>query len=452
MAGRELAGKLRRYAGREDVVVLALPRGGVVVGYEVAAALGCPLDVLVVRKLGVPGHDELAFGAIAGGGVVVIDPEIRQRFWIGQEAVEAVIARERRELERRERAYRREGTPVPVEGKVAIVVDDGLATGSTMRAALKALRARGPREIVVAVPVGPPSVCAELADLADGVVCVVTPRNLAAISMWYADFHQTPDAEIHALLQRAVQEWPAHAARAEELPGSEGTESAAQPQAEASQDVRWVLAGEVRLTVGGTAIAADAAVPLSARGIVIFAHGSGSGRGSPRNRLVAQRLRRDGLGTLLLNLLSPGEEATDQLASRYRFDVELLATRLLAAADWLREHPATGSLPLGLFGASTGAAAALIAAAWRPEEVRAVVSRGGRPDLAGVALSMVGAPTLFIVGANDPGVLRLNRKALERVQAETRLVEIPGASHLFEEPGALERVADLAADWFSAHL
>jgi putative phosphoribosyl transferase len=193
-------------------------------------------------------------------------------------------------------------------------------------------------------------------------------------------------------------------------------------------------------------------VPDGARGVVAFAHGSGSGRHSPRNREVARALADAGLATLLLDLLTPAEEHEDLRTRRLRFDVGLLAERVSGAIDWLGEQPRIAPLGVGCFGASTGAAAALIAAADRPDRVRAVVSRGGRPDLAGSALPRVAAPTLLIVGGNDPAVIDLNREALERLGAPRELEIVPGAGHLFEEPGKLAEVARLARGWFLAHL
>jgi len=193
-------------------------------------------------------------------------------------------------------------------------------------------------------------------------------------------------------------------------------------------------------------------VPDGAHGVVLFAHGSGSSRHSPRNQYVARVLRQAGLGTLLIDLLTADEESVDQYTRHLRFDIELLALRLIGTTDWLRQHPLTDELPIGYFGASTGAGAALLAAADRPDVVRAVVSRGGRPDLAGPALLRVHAPTLLIVGGADAPVIDLNERALELLGGEKELRIVPGATHLFEEPGALEEVARLAADWFARHL
>lgn len=193
-------------------------------------------------------------------------------------------------------------------------------------------------------------------------------------------------------------------------------------------------------------------VPEGTRGIVVFAHGSGSSRLSPRNQDVASVLQQAGLATLLFDLLTAEEHAHDVLTAEYRFNIPLLARRLTGALDWLWKQPALASLSVGLFGASTGAAAALSAAAERPEEIRAVVSRGGRPDLARQALPLVKAPTLLIVGELDPEVIRLNRLAAERLLCEHRIVIVPGATHLFEEPGTLDEAARLASDWFLPRL
>ncbi|HEY2377112.1 MAG TPA: phosphoribosyltransferase [Gemmatimonadaceae bacterium] len=204
-AGRLLAAELTQYAGRGDVLVLGLPRGGVPVAFEIAMALDAPLDVFVVRKLGLPGHEEFGIGAIASGGVRVVDESVLRAYGVDADALDRITERERRELERRERLYR-DDRPFPsVTGRVAILVDDGLATGSTMRAAIAALRAEGPREIVVAAPVGAPETCGAIAKLADDVVCLDTPEPFYAVGLWYEDFEQTEDEEVHDLLERAAE-------------------------------------------------------------------------------------------------------------------------------------------------------------------------------------------------------------------------------------------------------
>ena len=208
----------------------------------------------------------------------------------------------------------------------------------------------------------------------------------------------------------------------------------------------------IRIPGDSAPLEGEVVVPPNATGIVLFAHGSGSSRHSKRNRYVAGELQHAGLATLLFDLLTPEEEAVDALTGHLRFDIGLLAERLLNAAAWVQGNGRLRDLSIGYFGASTGGGAALVAAARRPEAVAAVVSRGGRPDLAGDALPQVRVPTLLIVGGSDPQVLRLNEAALRRMRTEARLEVVPGATHLFEEPGTLETVARLASDWFQGYL
>ena len=208
----------------------------------------------------------------------------------------------------------------------------------------------------------------------------------------------------------------------------------------------------VRVPAGAVTLGSNLTLPQDSQAVVLFAHGSGSSRHSPRNRYVARMLNEAKLATLLIDLLTPHEEVIDERTAQLRFDIDLLAERLVDTTDWLTQYPDTKYLRIGYFGASTGAAAALVAAAERPDQVHAIVSRGGRPDLAGPALPRVRAPTLLIVGGNDVQVIELNRLALAQLRSEKQLVIIPGATHLFEEPGALDQVAWLAREWFQRHL
>lgn len=208
----------------------------------------------------------------------------------------------------------------------------------------------------------------------------------------------------------------------------------------------------VNVLAGTVTLEGNLTIPEGAKGIVLFAHGSGSSRHSPRNRYVAQVLQKSGLATLLFDLLTSKEEEVDMFTLEHRFNIDLLAKRLVGATDWITHNNATKNLHIGYFGASTGASAALVAAAERPDVVGAVVSRGGRPDLAGDALLNVKAPTLLIVGGEDYPVIDMNKEALEKLHAEKKLVLVPGATHLFEEPGTLEEVARLATEWFKHHL
>jgi predicted phosphoribosyltransferase/dienelactone hydrolase len=407
-----LLGERVRALGPVRPVVLGLPRGGVVVAAEVARALGAPLDLLVVRKLGAPGNPELGIGAIAEGGVAVHHEALIARLRVSRGELEEVTRRESTELDRRTRAYRRGRPPLALAGCTAVVVDDGLATGYTARAAVAAARARGAAAVVLAVPVAAPETVAEFASLVDRVVCVEMPDFLFAVGASYADFSQTGDDEVERLL--------------------------------AESSTLRAVPSEVVVDAAGVALGGTLAVPSGARGVVLFAHGSGSSRHSPRNRAVAAALQEAGLATLLFDLLTPGEEADRSLV----FDIPLLGGRLGAATAWLRRSaPGVAGWPVGYFGASTGAGAALWAAAGDPAVV-AVVSRGGRPDLAGPRLGEVVSPTLLIVGSRDPVVLDLNREAQAALRAECRLEVVEGATHLFEEPGAMEQVARLARDWF----
>jgi putative phosphoribosyl transferase len=410
-AGRRLAAALGDLAG-EDAVVLGLPRGGVPVAYQVARALGAPLDVIVVRKVGVPQHAELAMGAVGEDGATVTNEDVVRAMQVDRRELQAAEDRERAEVDRRVRSLRAERPRVPLLGRTVIVVDDGIATGATARTACRVARAEGAARVVLAVPVAPPSTISALADVADHVVCVLQPRVFGAVGAFYDDFRPTTDAEVMAALTAATQD------------------------------------GEVTVTADGVPLPGRLTVPSGAVGVVVFAHGSGSSRNSARNRHVADVLHRSGLGTLLFDLLTDAEAARRENV----FDIRLLARRLTGAVAWVRNRPAAARLPIGLFGASTGAAATLVAAADAGSGIGAVVSRGGRPDLAGARLADVRSPTLLIVGGSDDVVLDLNRAAQKELSCTNRLVVVPGAGHLFEEPGTLDAVADLAAEWFSTHL
>ena len=467
-AGRRLASLLDAYAKRKDVIVLGIPRGGVPVAFEVAAALSAPLDIFVSRKLGVPGQEELAFGAIASGGVRILDRELIEAVGITHADVERITANVRKELERRERVYRGGRQPLIVQRKTAILVDDGIATGSSMRAAIEALRQMKPARVVVAVPVAPLHTCNRLRFEVDELICPYKPESFYAIGQFYDDFSQVSDAEVTELLQRAVR--PAESPTSPLAPVTDVVEEASLESFPASDAPGWTQAQEesamipgrksqrngieveIGIEAGRVVLEGILELPQDTRGVVLFAHGSGSGRHSPRNQYVARVLRSAGIGTLLFDLLTREEELKDQVTAELRFDIPFLANRLKDATQWLMLRPDMKGMRLGYFGASTGAAAALVAAAELPYAVEAIVSRGGRPDLAGKALPAVAAPTLLIVGGDDEPVIGMNQDALAELRCEKKLVIVPGATHLFEEPGALEEVARLAAEWFTQYL
>lgn len=424
-AGRQLARSVEHLRG-PDTVVLGLPRGGLPVAYEVAEALDAPLDVIVVRKLGVPFQPELAMGAVGEEGVIVLNPEVVRMAHVGEAEMATVERRERAVVEERARRFRAGHPRHSLEGKTALIVDDGVATGATARAACHVARALGAGRVVLAVPVGPAHVEERFRNEADEVICPEQPYEFYAVGQFYSDFAQTTDDEVTALVRK----------RAEAM----GIPAAAADRHDVDEDVR--------IPVTGAELQGRLTVPAGAVGVVLFAHGSGSSRHSPRNRYVAEVLQQAGIGTLLFDLLTVNEEHDRRMV----FDIELLAGRLVGATAWLRKQTAVTGLPVGYFGASTGAAAALLAAAAPHQDIAAVVSRGGRPDLAIPQLHHVTAPTLLIVGSRDEMVLDLNREAQRHLRCENDLAVVPGATHLFEEPGTLTQAAGLARDWFRSHL
>ncbi|WP_427172509.1 phosphoribosyltransferase family protein [Arthrobacter sp. 92] len=423
-AGRRL-GKRLEYLRGQDIVILGLPRGGVPVAFEVATALDAPLDVIVVRKLGVPFQPELAMGAIGEGGARVLDPHIVASVRVTEAELEAVEQRERALLETRVARFRKGRARTDLKGRIAVIVDDGIATGSTARVACRIARTLGAAKVILAVPVAPADTLADLTE-PDEIVCLATPHQFTAVGYHYRDFSPTDDAEVVLLLDAAAKRL--HSARS----AASGTD----------------VDEEVQIPCGSVRLQGHLYVPAPGTSVVVFAHGSGSSRHSPRNRFVASVLQQAGLGTLLLDLLTPAEE----LNRANVFDIELLAGRLAAATEWLGARPDTAASTVGYFGASTGAGAALWAAADPGARIGAVVSRGGRPDLAGTRLSAVRAPTLLIVGGADHEVLELNHWAKALMRCTKELAVVPGATHLFEERGTLAEAAALARDWFLRYL
>jgi putative phosphoribosyl transferase len=393
-------------------VVCGLPRGGVPVAAEVAAVLEAPLDVVVVRKLGLPWQPELAIGAVGEGGVRAVNPDVAGL--VAPQVVERLATAETAEVERRVRAWRGSGPGHALRGRTVVLVDDGIATGATVRAAVSVLRAAGVRSVVLAVPVAVQQVAERLRREVDQLVCLAEPGELGSVGSWYVDFDQVTDDEVRLLLERT----------------------------------RVQPAREMLVDSPAGRLPAVVSVPGAATGVVLFAHGSGSSRHSPRNHSVADRLQRAGFATVLVDLLTEPEAADRRLV----FDIRLLADRVLTITEQVPSLTGVPDLPLGYFGASTGAAAALVAAAVLPQGLRAVVSRGGRPDLAADQLPDVQVPTLLIVGGEDTEVLALNHAAQRRLRCHSDLQVVPGATHLFEEPGALRQVADLAAAWFERYL
>ena len=412
-AGRLLAKRLRDSVFEaiidDDPVVIALPRGGVVVGQVVAEELKIPLDVLIVRKIGAPSEPEFGIGAVAEDGTSWINVEFANAVGATRLMIQEIMQFESEEIERRVKKIRQGREPLSLSGRAVILVDDGLATGATALVAARSLRRQGVKKIILAVPACASDSMVLVKREVNEVVCLTSSDNFQSVSKWYEDFSQVSDEKVVEILGREVR-------------------------------------AEVDIPSGQLQLPGELVIPAQARGVVIFAHGSGSSRMSPRNIQVARALNRAGLGTLLFDLLTPQESEEREKV----FDVDLLSKRLISASQWILRQPAAIGLKFGYFGASTGAAAALKAASQLGDRVSAVVSRGGRPDLTGTRIRLVSAPTLLIVGGHDELVLALNRQALGQLK-NARLLVIPGATHLFEEPGALEHVAEHSIDWFVKH-
>lgn len=429
-AGRQLAEKLEPFR-TQSPIVLGLPRGGVVVAYEVALALDAPLDVCFVRKVGAPLRPEVGLGAVAEDGATDLNLDLVEHYGLSERKLARLVAAKRVELEERRQRVRAYVAPLDVRGRNVIVVDDGIAMGGTVRAAMQTLRARGAARVIVATPVVRADAIDELAELADSVIYLRSDKPFHGVGAAYEDFTPVEEDEVVALLRHARNGW-----RRSETRG-------------------LVTRREIRVPLD-LASTPDAALigrltlPSAPRGLVIFAHGEQIGRNDER---VAAELLAEGFGTLMVDLLTVDEQRVDERTTHHRFDVRLIASRLLAVTTWVREQPELGSFPIGYFAARTAAAAALVAAASRPSVVRAIIAYGGRPDLAEAWLGDVEAPTMLIVGGADPDLLRLNRETLEfLVRCERQLHIISGATILLEEPEALEQVARTTARWFADHI
>jgi putative phosphoribosyl transferase len=425
-AGKLLAAKLIKYQ-RLNPVILALPRGGIPVAYEISSRLKAPLDVVLVKKIGAPGHEEFAIGAIAEDEKPILNQKVIQFYNFKPEDIENIIVDRISEIRSREKLYRKDLPKIPLENRIVIVVDDGLATGATMLAAVNWLRTKNVKKIIVAVPVSSSEAARMVRHKVDEFISLLTPPDMLAIGMWYKDFLQVSDKEVLNILKKQA---------------TENQNKSNESNEESNEENR-----EVIIQDGAAILKGVLTMPLGARGIILFAHGGGSSHKSPRNQYVAKALNDAGFATLLFDLLT-----IDETADRKNvFDIELMTSRLMVATEWAKKiNP---DLPIGYFGASTGAAAALGAAALRviTGDVFAVVSRGGRPDLALDSLAEVSVPTLLLVGEKDKAVIPLNEYAINKLK-NSQLVLIPNATHLFEEPGALVQVVEYAVSWFSSSL
>ncbi|MBC7843916.1 MAG: dienelactone hydrolase family protein [Gemmatimonadaceae bacterium] len=430
-AGLALAERLSTEMRHPDIIVLGMARGGVMVAAPIARALGAPLDAFVCRKLGVPGIPEVAFGAIAEGGAAPVFDAVCTFIGMPNSVRQSVVARERVEAERRVHRYR-DGHPLTdLAGRTVILVDDGIASGATMKAAALALRDQRPARLIAAAPVASIDGVRYLSDSFDDVVVLATPQSFGTVSDWYRDYTPVDDDAVRALLGKPVRPGEAQAAPLEH----DAERRIMIPMGHAG--AAWTMIGDH---------GHDGAPTQPTRGLVIFAHGGGSSRASYRNRYLAGRLRMAGWATLRVDLLSDTERQGDTIGA-FRFDIDRITSRLLAAVSWCRRERVPGCQRLVLYGASTGAAAAMAIAASHPEWVAGVIARGGRVDLAAHTHAQVRAPALLIVGSTDSETLRQNRECAARLRGRAAVQVVRGAGHTFEESGALGRVGELSVAW-----
>jgi putative phosphoribosyl transferase len=451
-AGKALATSLGMFVTDPDVVVLGLPRGGVPVAREVADSFGVSMDVLVARKLGVPGIEAVALGAVAEGSDATITDSVAWYLGVPSRIVADLGAQERVEIERRVRLYR-DARPFPdVRDRVVVLVDDGLATGATLRAAAQAIRARRPRRVIAAVPVASRSGMAEVARDVDAVVAVKASDRSQAVSASYDDYAPISDTMVMQLLGRPFVGPRSTVMRdvAEQLVGAPpylfGEHASAERRVEIPVGLRAAIVGDLGMPrrARPSAVLTFDDAPC---GLAILAHAGGGSRDGYRNRYLAGRLRLAGYATLRLDLLTPDEQERDARDASLRFDVSHLAARFVAACDWARNHSIGGASRTVLVAASTGAGAALHAAAELRGHVAAIVARGGRVHLAADVLPRVVAPVLMLVGELDRDTLYENADALRFLPRTARLVRIKGAGHAFEQPGAIGAVGEHAVAW-----
>lgn len=425
-AGELLAEKLLKYKSRKPVI-LALPRGGVPVAAEIAARLGAPFDVLVVRKIGAPFNSELAIGAVCESDEPILNTITLAQIGFEPDDIRNTLKSEKTEVQRQIKLFRQGAKLGDLTQNCVIIVDDGLATGATVKAAIRFLQKKGVEHIVVAVPVAPASTARVIRPRVDELVSLVELEDLYSVGQWYRDFNQVSDEDVLSLLA----EQSGQNRKLRSPPKGRSVIIDLERENKKNQ-----LRGEFTEFPGMKAI-------------IVFTHGSGSGRQSTRNVQVAEVLNRAGFGTLLFDLLTDNEVKN----RKNIFDIKLLSQRLLRVTAWLRQQQNAKGLKIGYFGASTGAAAALVAASQLTgeESIFSLVSRGGRPDLAGEALERVTAPVLLLVGGKDYDVIELNRIAKKKMR-NAKLSIVPNATHLFEEAGTLQEAARQAAYWFDNYL
>lgn len=414
-AGQRLAESLKGYQG-SDAVVLGIPRGGVPVAAEVARSLGLPLDVAVARKLGAPGQPELAIGACTANGGLYLNDDLIHDLGVGEAYLDREVERKRAEARDRELRFRG-GRPSPaLTGRIVILVDDGLATGATIRAAVQSVRRAGPSKLVAAVPVGAPESCASLRGEVDELVCLWEPDGFMAVGQFYRDFSPTEDDEVERILREASRD--------------------------THREVTFRNSRGRRLA-GTLLLPRDAERPP----VVLFAHGFNSSRRSSRNLMIAERLVASGIAAFLIDFTGHGDSEGDIRDAT----VEQMADDLRSAIDYISAEAAVDAERIGLSGSSSGGIVSAREAAW-DERVRVLVLRSVPAEDLFEAAARIRATTLVIAGANDIPIVEEDRALADVIAGPHHFDVVPHAGHLFERPGEMERVTDLSVDWFVSHL
>jgi putative phosphoribosyl transferase len=449
-AGRALAQELGGYRGQPGVVVLGLARGGAPVARAVADALRVPVGVVVARKVGVPGIAEVALGAVAEGGHRVIADAVTWYLGVPSPLVDRLAVREQTELERTVAIYRLRLEPLDLRGRTVIIVDDGLATGATMRAAIRSVRDRHPARVIVAVPVASRAAADEVQREADDLAVVVMPPRFHSVSASYQNYSPVSDADVLSLMSQPRRHGSPFVADIAIRPGTALTRID-----RPSRDTERTIG----IPAFDATVVGELGVPRLARpqerrersgdvrGLVILPNAGGGGRNSYMERYLAGRLRLAGYATLRLDLLTREEQWADEADASRRFDVQRAAARLACACEWVEREGVAGAHRTILAASGAGAAAALVTAARRPGHIDAVIARRGRVDLAAADLGRVEAPVLLIAGADDLDALRRNTDAAERLRHGAVSIRIPRAGAAFDEPGALGAVAEHTVGW-----
>jgi putative phosphoribosyl transferase len=406
-----LAEKLKSF-GAVNPLIAAIPRGAVEMAEVIASpelGLGGDLDVILVHKFTSPENPEFALGSVTEDGDIYFNDDAKASgYLLGLDEDDLISAAnaEIEKLQLKRQRYTPHRAGLGMKDRTVIIVDDGIATGATMMAAIKSAFSKGAHHVIAAAPMATHEAIQRLKQTGAEVCTFAVSEGFFSVSQFYDDFSQVSDAAVAEILARHEP--------------------------------------EVLIRSHGVSLRGYLNIPPYCRGLVLFAHGAGSGRNSPRNQFVANSLQRAGIGTLLVDLLQIGEGGDGEKDA----DISFLTERLLVITDWIKKNPKISHFPLGLFGASTGAASTLRASVELGDRVSAVVLRGGRPDLAWESLAQVTAPTLVIVGGDDEPVLAINHEAFSQLNCVSDLVVIPGATHLFDEPGALEQVAQRTREWF----